>query len=61
MIAGGFINLFKDGSDRVPGYVGSYVEEFVEFRNLQHGDFAEGRLQAMEGFPEFIGPLDTYL
>ena len=61
MIAGGSINLFKDGSNRVPGSVGSYVEVFVAFWHMQCGGFAEGRLQVMEGFLELIGPLDTQL
>ena len=61
MIAGGFINLFKDGSDRVPECNGSDLEGFVEFRHMQRGDFAEDRLQVMEGFLAFIGPLDKHL
>ena len=61
MIAGGFIKLFKNSSDRVPGCVGSYVEGFVEFRHMQRGDFAEGRLQVMEGLLAFISLLDTHL
>ena len=61
MIADGFINLFKDGSHRVPGCVASYVEGFLEFWHLQRGDLADGRLQVMEGFLAFIGPLDTHL
>ena len=61
MIAGGFINLFKDSSDRAPGCVGSYVEGFVEARHKQRGDFADGRLQVMGGLLAFISPLDTHL
>ena len=61
MIAGAFINLFKDGSDCLPGCVGSYVEEFVKVRHMQPGDFADGRPHLMEGFLAFIDPLDTHL
>ena len=61
MIAGGFVNLFQDSSDCVPGCVGSYVEGFVELRHMQRGDFAEGRLQMMEGLLAFVSPLDTHI
>ena len=59
--AGGFINLFEDCSDCVPGCVGSYVEGLVKFWHMHCGDLAQGRLQVMGGFLPFIGPLDTYL
>ena len=61
MITCGFINLFKDSSDRVPRSVGSYVEGSVELRHMQRGDFAEGRLQVMEGLLALVSPLDTNL
>ena len=61
MIQGGFSNLFKDGSDRLPGCVGSFIEGLVEFRHMQRGDFAEGRPQVMERFLAFICPLVTHL
>ena len=61
MIAGGFINLFKDGSDRLPGCIGSYREGFVKFWNMQRGDIAECRLEVMDDFLESIGQLDTHL
>ena len=54
-----FINLFKDSYDCVPRCVESYVEGLTEFRHMQRGDFAEGRLRVMEYFLSFILPFDT--
>ena len=33
-IAAGFINLFKDGSNRIPACVKSYIEVLIEFRYM---------------------------